>query len=384
MKKIGIVTVYTGFNYGSSLQAYASKKIYEKLGYKSEILGFSNSLIKGRDIRLEKLLIMFFRTIWRPKLLIKTFFNYKKSLRKNISQRSKEKFFKFSEEYLKVKKMNKTEMKKYGQRKEVLALICGSDQIWSSTAVYVDPFYYLRYFPIRKRVAYAPSFGKDIVPDYNKKIIKKYLNEINYLSVREQQGKKIIKELLNKEAQVFLDPTLLLNKEEWFENVEKMDINSKERYGLFYFLDIPNNFTLESLKKIQEKEKIKIIGIPNPIQEIENLSLDTGPIEFLNLINNAEFVCTDSYHGMLFSINFNKSFYIFERNYGNSQNQNSRIISILEILKLKERYIKDKSLEEINWNIDWTSVNKQLKVERKKAKDYIINTLEEIEGKNEE
>ena len=163
-----------------------------------------------------------------------------------------------------------------------------------------------------------------------------------------------------------------------------MDINSKERYGLFYFLDIPNNFTLESLKKIQEKEKIKIIGIPNPIQEIENLSLDTGPIEFLNLINNAEFVCTDSYHGMLFSINFNKSFYIFERNYGNSQNQNSRIISILEILKLKERYIKDKSLEEINWNIDWTSVNKQLKVERKKAKDYIINTLEEIEGKNNE
>lgn len=383
MKKIGIVTVYTGFNYGSSLQAYASKKFYENLGYKSEILGFSNSLIKGRDIRLEKLLIMFFRTMWRPKLLIKTFFNYKKSLRKNISQGSKEKFFNFSEEYLKVKKMNKAEMKKYGKRKEVLALICGSDQIWSSTAVYVDPFYYLRYFPIRKRVAYAPSFGKDIVPDYNKKIIKKYLSEINYLSVREQQGKKIIKELLNKEAQVFLDPTLVLNKEEWFENIPKINISQEEKYGVFYFLDIPNNLILENLKKIQKNEGIKIIGIPNSIQGIESLNLDTGPIEFLNLINNAEFVCTDSYHGMLFSINFNKPFYIFERNYGSSHNQNSRIISILEMLELHERYIKNKSLEKINWNINWKIVNDKLEIERRRAKNYIIDTLKTIEGDNE-
>lgn len=384
MKKIGIVTVYTGFNYGSSLQAYASKKIYEKLGYKSEILGFSSSLVKGRDIRIEKLLIMFIRTIWRPKLFLKTFFTYKKSLSKNITQESKEKFFRFSKEYLKVNKMEKKEMIKYGKEKEVVALICGSDQIWSSAATYVDPFYYLRYFPIEKRIAYAPSFGKDVVPAYNKKIIKKYLNEIYYLSVREQQGKKIIKELINKEVQVLLDPTLLLNKKEWFEDIEKINISPNEKYGLFYFLDIPNNLILENLKKIQEKEKIKIIGIPTLIQGIESLTLDTGPLEFLNLIYNAEFICTDSYHGMLFSINFNKPFYIFERNYGSSQNQNSRIVSILEILKLNERYIKDKSLKEINWSIDWDGVNEQLKLERKKAKDYIIDTLEKIEGKNEE
>jgi hypothetical protein len=384
MKKIGIVTVYTGFNYGSSLQAYASKKIYKKLGYKSEILGFSSSLVKGRDIRIEKLLIMFLRTIWRPKLLIKTFFTYKKTLNKNITQGSKEKFFKFSEKYLKVNKMNKKEMRRYGKEKEVVALICGSDQIWSSIAIYVDPFYYLRYFPIEKRVAYAPSFGKDIVPYYNKKIIKKYLTEINYISVREQQGKKIIKELINKEVQVLLDPTLLLNRKEWFENIDEINISPNEKYGLFYFLDIPNNLILENLKKIQEKEKIKIIGIPTSLQGIESLTLDTGPIEFLNLINNAEFICTDSYHGMLFSINFNKPFYIFERNYGNSHNQNSRIVSILEILKLKERYVKNKSLEEINWNIDWNSINEQLNLERKKAKDYIVNALEKIEEKDEE
>lgn len=383
MKKIGIVTVYTGFNYGSSLQAYASKKYYEKLGFKSEILSYSNSLIKGRDVRIEKLLIMFLRTFWRPNLLKKTFFTYKKSLGKEITSESKKKFIDFYEKYLQPNKITKNEMKSYGKNKSVFAVICGSDQIWSATSVYVDPFYYLRYFPREKRIAYAPSFGKKEVPEYNKKIITKYLNEIDYLSVRELEGKKIIKDLVNKEVEVLIDPTLLLDKNEWKNIYGKKRIIEKE-YILFYFLDTPKKDIIEKLKRISQILNKEVVVIPNLLNELKRIndkiiSLDIGPLEFLNLVDNAEFICTDSFHGMLFSINFNKPFYVFERNYGVASKQSGRIISMLEILNLKNYFITENNkIDEIDLNLNWEEINIRLEKQREKSKKYLLNCFQKI------
>lgn len=388
MKKIGIVTLYTGFNYGSALQAFASKKYYEKLGYESNILGYSDSLVKGRDIRIEKILIMFLRTFWRPSLFKKTFLTYQKSLNKEISQNSKNLFLRFYEEKLKVVKLNKTSMKEYGNKEEVKALICGSDQIWSATAVYVDPFYYLRFFPKNKRMAYAPSFGKSQVPYYNKKIIRKYIEDIPYLSTREIEGQSIIKELTGKDAAVLIDPTLLINKTEWSELAGEERIE-KDNYILFYFLDIPSDKTLQNLKILSKELNLKIISIPNVStlfkSEFEKIcNIDTGPIEFLNLVKNATLICTDSFHGMLFSINFNKNFYIFERNYGVAQNQSGRIKSILNILDLEERFIKDEDLKNVEQDINWEKVNKNLEDQREKSKQYIMNSLNRIGESNNE
>lgn len=387
MKKIGIVTVYTGFNYGSSLQAYASKKYYEKLGFKSEVLSYSNSLIKGRDVRIEKLLIMFLRTFWRPNLFKKTFFTYKKSLDKKITLESKNKFFKFYEKYLQPNKMNKSKMKIYGKDKNIFAVICGSDQIWSVTSIYVDPFYYLRYFSKEKRIAYAPSFGKKEVPEYNKKIIKKYINDIPFLSTREIEGQRIIKKLTGKDVEVLIDPTLLIDKKEWKDIYGNKRI-IEEKYILFYFLDIPRKNTIENLKKISQILDKKIIVIPDLFNELkitdnEITSLDAGPLEFLNLVDNAEFVCTDSFHGMLFSINFNKIFYIFERNYGVASKQSGRITSILEIFNLKSRFLTENNkIEEIDLKINWEQVNMELENQRKKSKKYLLDCFQKIGEKD--
>ena len=327
MKKIGIVTLHTGYNYGSSLQTFASKIFYKKLGYYPIVLGYSNSLVKGRDIRLEKLFVMFLRTFWRPSLFKKTFLTYSNSLKKDISVEAKERFLNFSNKYLEVEKLNRKEMIEFGKNKDVLAVVCGSDQIWNSTAIYIDPFYYLKFFPRNKRMAYAPSFGKSIVPSYNKKIITKNLKEIKYLSIREIEGQKIIKELLGKEVEVLLDPTLLLNKNEW-SCIGNGEYNDK--YVVFYFLDSPTDETIKKIKYCTGNEDVKIISIPyiheNMKNEFKNIfSYDIGPLEFINLIKNAQKIYTDSYHGMLFSINFNKDFFIFERNYGAAHNQSSRI-----------------------------------------------------------
>lgn len=99
--------------------------------------------------------------------------------------------------------------------KEAVACFSGSDQIWNSSTLYVDPLYYLRFAPKQKRVALSPSFGRNFIADYNKNKMKKWINDYPYLSVREDSGVKLIKELTGLEAQHLLDPTLIINSEEW-------------------------------------------------------------------------------------------------------------------------------------------------------------------------
>ena len=385
MRKIGIVTVHTGYNYGTSLQAYASKLYYKNLGYDSEILGYSSSLIKGRDIRIKKIIVLLLRTMFRPNLFKKTFLTYKKSLTKEITQESKNLFNIFTENNLQVVKNSEKKMKEYAANKDVLALVCGSDQIWNATSIYVDPFYYLRFAPKEKRVAYAPSFGKIKIPSYNKKIIIKYLSDFDYLSIRENEGEKLIKQLTGKKSKVLIDPTLLITKEKWIEEVKQIDI-TEEKYIVFYFLDTPSEMTINKLKKIEKNFKCKIISLPFEHQQFskfdnEVINLDTGPLEFIKIIKNAKFVCTDSFHGMLFSINLNVPFYIFGRNYGTAANQSTRITSILDILNLKERFIENKEIS-LNYEIDWNISNERLDEQRKKSKIYLENCFKSIEEKN--
>lgn len=392
-RKVGISTVYTGFNYGSSLQAYASKVYLSNMGYEVELLSHKDGIVKGRDIRVNKIVSMFLRTFWRPSLLKKTLLTYKNSLKKEIDIETKEAFLKFYDEKLKPSKYSWKELKSYAKQKETLACICGSDQIWNATNVYIDPIFYLRFAPKYKRVAYAPSFGKNSVPEYNQKIIGKYILDIPYISVREEQGSKIVKELINREVPSVLDPTLLLSKEEWISQIEN-NITKPEKYILIYFLDKPSERALSYIKTLQEKSKLPLVVIPYKYQELDefkNLEYkNAGPEQFLDLVNNASFVCTDSFHGMIFSVNFNTPFYIFQRDYGTATDQSSRIVSILNKIGLQDRFISQISkpnqleLEEVNLTIDFIKVNNLLEVERKKSKHYIEKALIDIRNKENE
>lgn len=390
MKKVGISTVYTGFNYGSCLQAYASQTVLANMGYDASLIWYKDGLVKGRDIRLKKIFGMGLRTIWRPKLFKKTFLTYKNSLKKELENETKEYFLQFQRDKLNVKKMSWNEMKKYASDKETLACVCGSDQIWNSTNIYIDPIFYLRFAPKNKRVAYAPSFGKNFVPEYNKNIIKKYISDFEYISVREEQGTKIVNDLINREVNSVLDPTLLLNNEQWMNGmVNKMEL--PEKYILVYFLDKPTEVALAYIKEISSKYSLPIIAIPykfDELSKIDNLSYkNAGPEQFLNLVNNAEFVCTDSFHGTAFSINFNVPFYIFQRNYGTAVDQSSRIVSLLEKLKLDDRFVKGIHLSQQNkavleCTLNYEEANSLLKKEREKSINYLKNAFCSIEESN--
>ncbi|WP_426710491.1 polysaccharide pyruvyl transferase family protein [Cetobacterium sp. SF1] len=386
-ERIGLATVHTGYNYGTSLQALATKRYIENMGYQLDILGYKSSFIKGRDIRIKKILIMGLRMLQNPFLIKKTFLLHKKNLTKKIESETKILFDNFTQRKLQIKKMSYLEMKKYSRDKKTLALLCGSDQIWNGATLYVDPFYYLRFAPLEKRIAFSPSFGREKIEKYNENIIKKYLSEIKYLSTRENAGQKIIKKLVNKKAEVLIDPTLLLSSKEWLSELDKEEIIN-DKFIILYFLDFPCDKTLEKIKDIIKNRKEKIIVLPQMNENFFQLNKEfveysVGPLEFIDLINKSTLVLTDSFHGMLFSINFNKEFYVFERNYGVASNQSSRIESILNILNLKERYQKkDTKLEKKD--INWSIVNDILEKERKKTKIYLQKSLKNIKDCNNE
>ncbi|NMA84099.1 MAG: polysaccharide pyruvyl transferase family protein [Epulopiscium sp.] len=379
MKKIGIVTVFTGYNYGSLLQAYSMQQVLRKLGYQPRLLWDKEGLVKGRDIRIKKILVMAFRALIQPKAFRESIASYKSANNQRVLNESKKKFDEFTDKYLKIERYSYRNLKKIGISQEFHAFVCGSDQIWNSKAIYVDPLYYLKFAPNNKKIAYAPSFGKDEIPEYNRKKIKSYLQSIKYLSIREEKGKEIIKDLINKEVPVLIDPTLLLDGQYW-SSLSK-SLNS-EPYVLFYFLSEPSIETIEILREIETYFNKKVVVLPsiadwhNEFQRVE--TMPTGPIEFISLIKNADFVCTDSFHGMSFSVNFNIPFLVFKRNYGKASNQSSRISSLLSILGLEDRYVKNDvlNLEKIDI-VEFNQANCILKNERNKSILYLKSALKD-------
>lgn len=365
-KRIGICTLYTGYNYGSALQAYALKRYTESLGFQSDIIKMSGSIIKGRDFRIKKAFITLFRMF--------LYSNNKKSVIKSFSQNSKtiinsktiQLFDSFYEKnispviisYKKLKKTARTDLYSY--------FICGSDQIWNSTAFYVDPFYYLDFSPNSKKIAYAPSFGRDFIPDYNKKKISKYLLEFPFLSIRENSGKSIIRNLINKDVDVCLDPTFLVSMDEWISyfNIKK----NNKKYILVYFLNEPSTNASNFIKQLSIINNLNIINIGNGVDN----GAFAGPIEFLEYIYNASYIVTDSFHGVAFSVIFKKDFWIFDRKY-KTENQSTRIKSILQKLNIDNRFEPDNKI--IKESINYKDVTLLLDKEIAFSKKYLKNAL---------
>ena len=378
-KTILLSSIYTGFNYGTSLQALAMKMLAEKYGYESEIVAHSSSLSKGRDIRISKLATMFFRTVFRPTLFKKTFLTYAGSIGKNIDDATKERFYRYTGGYIAPSLCSPSQLRK--KAKEAFACVCGSAQIWNTEAVYVSPLFYLRYAPKNKRIAYAPSLGKEYVPDYNKRLLKKYIGDIPYVSVRETQGAKVILELMGREVPVVLDPTLLFSYEDW----ERYSVKAcADDYVLVYFLDEPDQKTIDLINKAYpDKKKITILYDFDIYKGLENREhFSAGPSEFLDLIHGAEFIYTDSFHGLAFCINFNKKFYIFDRNYGVASPQSSRIVSIIDLFGMRDAYITAGAEQVKEFDCDYAAANKILLDLREKSFEFFRTSLEGISGES--
>ncbi len=370
-KKVGIATVYTGYNYGSSLQAFAGKQILERLGYAPELLKLKGSLLPGRDIRIRKLLTLLGRSLVRPGGF-RHLKKYGQSIAKTLPEGAAEAFLQFQKEALQPRELSYSTLKRLAKGEEFSAFLCGSDQVWNAATLYVDPFYYLRFAPECKRIAFAPSFGRDRMPDYNQKKIAGYIAQIPYRSVRELSGRELIRSLTGLESRVLPDPTLVLSREEWVQALE-LKAAPREPYLLAYFLDSPSEKARLAVEKLSRQLGLSIVALPYVSEESPWNAAAAGPREFVEYIKNAEFVCTDSFHGTAFSLNFNVPFYTFRRNYQSADSQSARLHSLLALTGMEERY--EPELQDLCWELSFASSNEILSRERQKAYDYLQTAL---------
>lgn len=365
MKKIGLMTWFSYNNFGSLLQCKATMLIVKKMGYDIELINYfpKKTYMKPRKI-----------TIILKSLLLKLLEYF--LLKQN--KKNKEENFELFKRELKKSAVVRTRSELYLLNSQYDAFICGSDQIWSPNSY--DENYFLAFVRSGERkIAYAPSIGLPEISNLHiRENMKKLISKFKYLSIREEQGAKIIEELTEKKAKVVLDPTLLLSKDEWKEEFVKLGYDN---YILGYFLG-KNRKYYKVCQKIAKKLNKKLLIIPinnSDFYKKECLKDDLGPREFLSLINSADLILTDSFHGTIFSINFEKPVIAFKRFKDNGSSQNSRIYNILNKLELNNILFEgdiDYSIQKAK-NIDYKGVKNKLEDLKKESLLYLETALKE-------
>lgn len=376
MKTIAIVNRTNLKNFGSVLQVYALCEVVKRLGYNSEVVWQDGNISKNFDIRPNKAIKTAFRLLMHPSLLWSTIQTIREVKAKVIDERKVKMFDEFVAKHFVQSFYKPGELDRMAATDKYYKFVCGSDQIWCTTTLYPDPMMYLRFVPKEKRVAYAPSLGRNYIPNYNKKILKKYINDIPCISVREDEGHRLINELTGRDTLVVADPTLLLKNTDW--DKLKIDIETPDNYVLCYFLDEPSQEVKTSVCKYANElnKDIVILGtmISLDYPEYRIYHPIAGPGEFLYLIDKAKMVITDSYHGMLFAINYHKKFWSVERAYS-LFDQSSRQLTVLNRLGIKERYVNG-NINFTDADIDYTTVQAKIDEFVVLSMNYLKNSLE--------
>lgn len=363
-KKAGIITVYRNINFGSNLQSYALQRTLEKLGIYAENICLNESYKKNSVATR-----LYNEIKFLLKLVIKKGIDLEKAKRAH-------RFAKYVEKHINVGNYTCDEIDMMEKKGKFVYdfFVCGSDQIWAPNQFRA---HFFLSFTKRKsaKIAYAPSIGLPKIPLELVASYQELISDFGKLSIRENEGASLIKEITGINVPVVLDPTLLLDRKEWLAHCKHKTI--KDKYILCYFLG-NNEIHRKCVEHYSKKTGYKIYVLPSDTQKIEwgdKMLYNVGPKEFINLLNNSQIMCTDSFHGTIFSINLHKEFCTFLRFEQNDPlNQNSRIHSILTETKLLDRLVATPEEGIKNFApIDWDNVDNTINEKR----DISINYLKE-------
>lgn len=309
MKKVAIITITNGTNYGNRLQNFALAKVVEKLGFEVETL---------RNDSLSIVSMIIDETIPR---LTKPF---KHSIRKRRSTAFKD----FNSRYVKFSRYRIFSIGNLRQvNKKYDFFIIGSDQVWNPHSRYNKAAMLGNGLSSGKIISYAASFGVSSIPTKLRAFYSKYLMNIQSISVRETNGVKIIKEVANKSALQVLDPTLLIDTADYVQISQRpKNMNGDERYILTYFLGGRSDETKHGVYRLAKSKGLSVINL---CDTSEGFSFTFGPSEFIYLFSKAELILTDSFHACVFAMIFSKPFVVYSRIAGNKKNMNSRIDTLL-------------------------------------------------------
>lgn len=380
--KIGILTQPLVNNYGGLLQAWALQRTLNQMGHQAIII--DRHSVRRKDLILPRRIASIIKTelyilLGREKRRVNLSEYQTNHIRKNIIPFIEERYLGISTQLY----TNKV-LRQYVDKENFDAFVVGSDQVWRPCYSPSIGNYFLDFLPAEsraKRIAYAASFGVDNW-EYTAKqteVFRSLAQKFNLITVRESSGVKLVEEHLNCKATHVLDPTMLISKEDYIGLINEPTVNLRKSAGKLFCYVLDQNPELQNIiNRVEKETKRKAYYCNAPRKAITSddvKHLDEcvfPPVEqWLKSFQDAEMVVTDSFHGTVFSIIFNKPFWVVT----NKERGESRFISLLKLFGLSNRIIRDVS--GVNWKepIDWDTVNEKRMNLTRASKDLLFTAL---------
>lgn len=381
MKKIGIVTFHRSHNCGSILQSYAMQETLKKYGNQPEFIDFATQGQKE------------LYSVFRP-LKFGSSRKFAKSVYKNLlgialyerARQNWTSYDKYLTSHLSVSKRS------FNDSSELIEAdmnydkyLTGSDQVWNVTIDDYDAAYFLNFVHNHPKIAYAVSQGAKDINQYSKdpKKIAEYIKDIDFVSTREENGQKWLENLTGNKYPVVLDPTLLHEQDAYTKIEESHGISDIEnnKYIFVYATPLSREF-MQLIRKYAKKNDLEIVIWHNDIW-LKRLGWLTGvkspksqnPGKYLDLIKNAKFVCTSSFHGVAFSTIYRKNFVVLE-NEGMRAGKDDRMTGFLKRLNLFDRIVSLSQFDsKMNRPVNYADFEKRLKKEQELSLKFLDGAL---------
>lgn len=382
MKKIGILTQYLhSKNIGGLLQSYALPYFLNRLGYQAEQISLNFNYIPPRNWKHK------FQLLW-GKFTIKKLLHFVKNklaqlFVKRISPTEQNTLFESFEQTVPHSRHTYTSNDLSNANQDYNAFVIGSDQVWCDDFFPLSAFWGEFATADKTVISYAASSNvKKFVP-YAEKLFIKKLQRLDAISVREETLKNYIEKITDKKATVVLDPTFLLSPADWLKIANPAPVPTK-KYIFCYFLGGKSVWQRKAARAYADKYGYELVHLPYIMQTIRPADIylkgqgryDVGPREFISLIHGAECVFTDSFHGLAFSINFSKQFYVFNRDdQAGPQSMNARITDTLDLFQLSHRHITSPTQSITQEAIDYSPVQKILAKRKQESIEWLFNAL---------
>ena len=352
--KIAILTLHGYYNYGNRLQNYALVKTLQKMGYDVDTLvvkSYNEQPTFLEKISRKRKISDYIRI---PRRLLNRFLDSKYNQQINLK---KKKLEQFSDKYLNEIFVDQVRLSFLSNQYDYF--IAGSDQIWNEN--WTKDYYFLNFSPKEKNIVYAASIGNDHISDDYREHLKKMLKNFKAISVREVLAQEMISDLVEETPVWVLDPTLLLNYKEWNEIAEQSELEVNGSYLLTYFLGAAPS---SEIKHLAKERGLNVVNLYNPKNKYY---LSASVEDFLKLFSQASMVLTDSFHGTVFSLIYEKKFVVLPRG-----DMNTRLHSILNLFGLENRFA---DITIITKEIDYQFVKNSLKIQQKISLEWLENNL---------
>ena len=394
-KKIALVTCYFQPNYGSQLQAFATQEAFAKLGLEHETI-----MIDGLLPEINKAKYKYFLS----KILdVNTVKDKMATVRKLLAKKRNPEYARnlevrygmfrdFASNMFTLSRRHDSKAQLGESAHAYAAFVVGSDQLWLPSNIAAD-YYTLNFVPDDVcKIALATSFGISVLPEKYGRKAGEFLNRMDYVSVRETSGQKLVKQWADRDVPVVCDPTIMFDAEEWKKAIgadgDGKRFGNGEKYLFVYFLG-NNPWEREIVKRVRKETGLKIVQIAHSDEYVKSdegfadfTPYNVGPREFVELIRDAEYVFTDSFHCSVFSMLNSKRFFTFPR-YSNDgpASTNGRLYSLLSLVKQEKRMVRKSDVfnvsDRLKEEVDYKVVHSELDKLRQFTWNWLEKALKE-------